>query len=73
MKKVLVDKKDLEQIKEWALQYFKEYSQKDMDDSQFRAMSFLHACNIFFRRLDTEYVVEYKYTEFQDPVDDRMG
>lgn len=73
MKKIYVEKKDLDLLKDWANAFFKEHSSRDLDNGQFVALSYLHAANIFFRKLDTEYVVEYKHIEFQDPHDDRMG
>ena len=72
-KKLAVDKNDIARFKEEALQIYLAEDKKDMDPGEFIAYTYLKAANIFFKRLDTQYDIVYKWVEVYEPDDDRMG
>lgn len=73
MRKLLVDKRDLDRIKSDANAYFLESSNKDMNPTEFVVMSYIYAVNLFFNRNGGDCIVEYDYIEYQDPDNDRIN
>lgn len=73
MKHLKLDVKDLEFIKDQALQHYKIEGKGRLTEGQFMALCYVHAANIFFKRYGLEHSVSFEHGPYHDPDDDRLS